>query len=331
MKKYIVFPVIILLLIIVYSAGPQLENPALSDKLPKAMFDSTNVEAYVKKTEAKFAIRPDNEARVIWYNDSLKNRTEYCVLYLHGFSASWYEGYPVNVHLGQVLKANVYLSRLHDHGLLTNDALLDMQPAKLYESAKQALLIASALGHKIIVLSTSTGGTLALKLAVDFPDLVNELILLSPNIAINNPAAFLLSGPWGLQVARMSGGGGEFRDVDPGNLMEQKYWYYHYRWEGVIYLEQLTDVTMNKRLFRQVKQPLFLGYYYKNEEEQDPVVRVDAMLEMFDQIGTPDSLKRKVAFANAGNHVIGCEALSGCVDEVDSEVLKFVIKTLDNI
>ena len=35
-------------------------------------------------------------------------------------------------------------------------------------------------------MATSTGGTLALKLAAEYPDIAG-LILLSPNIAINDP------------------------------------------------------------------------------------------------------------------------------------------------
>ena len=46
------------------------------------------------------------------------------------------------------------------------------------------------------------GGTLALKLAAEFPEIAG-LVLLSPNISINDPNAWLLNNPWGLQIARM--------------------------------------------------------------------------------------------------------------------------------
>jgi len=83
---------------------------------------------------------------------------------------------------------------------------------------------------------------------------------------------------------------------------------------------------MTKEVFNKVKQPVFMGYYYKNEKEQDRIVKVSAMLEMFDQLGTPDSLKVKVAFPDAGDHVIGCSLLSKSYLDVEREVLNFARK-----
>lgn len=99
-----------------------------------------------------------------------------------------------------------------------------MSPDRLYESAKQALIIASQLGQKVVVIGTSTGGTLALMLAADFPDKVNSLVLYSPNIQIKQKSAQFLSMPWGLQIARLNFGG-DFRvtDDDPNGEI-CKYW-----------------------------------------------------------------------------------------------------------
>ena len=126
--------------------------------------------------EALERLRPDNQARIIWNNDIKREKTEYAVLYLPGFGASWYEGYPTHINFAKSIGANLYLSRLASHGVDTTEPLLDMYPAALYESAKQSLAIANALGNKVIVMGTSTGGTLALKLAADFPVMVHSLI-----------------------------------------------------------------------------------------------------------------------------------------------------------
>ena len=312
------------ILALVYFLGPIPDYKPVTDELPTLNLNTDNVEEYVNEKEDQFNIRPNNEARIIWDNDSLNNKTNWCVLYLHGFSASWYEGHPVHTNLGREVGANVYLSRLHDHGIDKKDALIDMQPGKLYDSAKEALLIARALGDSIIVVSTSTGGTLSLQLAADFPEQVNMLVLLSPNIAINDPAAFLLGGPWGLQIARLSDGGSKFRDLGTAPDVEEKYWYQKYRWEGTVYLKHLVDITMNQNTFEKVTQPVFLGYYYKNDEEQDPVVRVDAMLDMYQQLRTSEENKKKIAFPDAGRHVIGCESTSNSYKKVETEIIKFV-------
>jgi pimeloyl-ACP methyl ester carboxylesterase len=325
MKKVRVLGIVLILIGLCYLLGPRLPHKKLSSELPVLNVNISNVEDYVKQKEASVKLRPDNEARILWANDSTKERTEYVVLYLHGFSASWYEGYPVNEYIAKQLHANAYFSRLASHGIDTTEALIDMTPYDLYESAKEALLIASALGNKVVLVSTSTGGTLSLKLAADFPDKVNSLILLSPNVEINNSAASLLSGPWGLQIAHIAGGGGKYRHILPlGSETEQKYWYKTYRWEATVYLQQLLDETMKKSVFKKVKQPLFLAYYYKNEKEQDPIVRVSALLKMYEEVSTPENLKYKVALPDAGNHVIGCETTSHSVPQLENEVSRFI-------
>jgi hypothetical protein len=65
-----------------------------------------------------------------------------------------------------------------------------------------------------------------------------------------------------------------------------------------------------------------MGYYYKNEEEQDKVVSVPAMLKMFDELGSKD--KKKVAFPNAGNHVLASPILSKDVPNIQKETEKFL-------
>ena len=172
-------------------------------------------------------------------------------------------------------------------------------------------------------MSTSTGGTLSLKLAAEFPDLVSALFLYSPNVAINNGAAFLLSKPWGLQIARAVSHG-KYRVTNPDSTAEEcKYWYCKYRLEGVIYLQQLVEATMTKETFAKVTQPVFLGYYYKDEEHQDPTVRVDAMLKMFDELGTPENMKEKVAFPEAGCHPIASKLFSNSWQELEQASYKF--------
>jgi alpha-beta hydrolase superfamily lysophospholipase len=177
-------------------------------------------------------------------------------------------------------------------------------------------------------MSTSTGGTLGLKLAAEFPDLVDGLILYSPNIKINNSAAFLLPKPWGLQIGRKVTGGLHRVTNEDFESKECAYWNCKYRMEAVVYLQQLVEATMKKETYERVKTPVFLAYYYKDETHQDETVRVDAMLEMFEALGTLESESVKMAFPEAGNHVIGCELISKSYKEVSSETIKFATEVL---
>ena len=90
----------------------------------------------------------------------------------------------------------------------------------------------------------------------------------------------------------------------------------------------LVNATMKKTTFAAVKQPVFLGYYFKNEKEQDQTVSVAAMLNMYKELGTPSDKKRKVAFPNAATHVIASQWHSKSVEKVQHEIIKFMEKTL---
>ncbi len=329
MKKLKRFALLLLLVLAVaYFMGPKPPKPELNLDLPSLPAGINTIESYIGSREADFQVRPDNEARIFWANDSVKERTDFCLLYLHGFSASWYEGYPAHVEFARHFGMNLYIPRLASHGLETEEALIDMTPDNLWESAKEALMIARNLGKHVVVMGTSTGGTLGLQLAADFPEYVDALILYSPNIRINNNTAFLLSKPWGLQIGRKVTGGNYRITNSDFDSKECQYWYCKYRMEAVVYLQQLVDATMKKETYERVTAPVFLGYYYKDKNHQDETVKVTPMLKMFDQLGTSGEQKVKVAFPEAGDHVIGCELHSGSVDEVISETIKFAEKTI---
>ncbi len=329
MKKSIrILLITALLPVLAYRMGPQPKKPQLTNQLPEVECTLDNIEHFIQQRESKLPLKPDNESRIIWNSDSLREKTAWCLLYLHGFSASWYEGYPTHQNFAKRFGMNAYFPRLADHGIITEDPLLNMTPDNLYESAKEALLMAHILGEKVVIMGTSTGGTLALKLAAEFPKLVDGLILLSPNIRINNPKAFLLSGPWGLQIARKVYNSNYRVTNEDFECKECRYWNCKYRLEATVYLQQLIGSTMNRETFERVKAPLFAGYYYKDETHQDPVVRVDAILKMFDQVGTPEELKRKQDFPEAGEHVIGGELFSSSLEEVQQACFLFAEEIL---
>jgi hypothetical protein len=102
------------------------------------------------------------------------------------------------------------------------------------------------------------------------------------------------------------------------------YWTLKYRIEALVEFQNLLSHTMKPKVFAKVKCPVFLGYYYKNENEQDNTVSVPAMLKMFDELGTPDALKKKMAFPEAGAHVIASYIRSKDWQGVERETDKFL-------
>ncbi|WP_276365711.1 alpha/beta hydrolase [Chryseolinea sp. H1M3-3] len=322
-KRLIKISFPILLLVGIYFLGPEPDKPKYETVKPTVPDDAAALEKFIADEEAKHNIKPNNEARIVWY-DSSKQKTRYAVVYLHGFSASQVEGDPVHRNFAQAFGCNLFLPRLADHGIDTTEALLNFTADRAWESAKEALAVGKKIGENVILMSTSTGGTLALKLAAEYPDEVFALINLSPNIAINDGAAFLLNDPWGLQIARLVMGG-DYRVTD-ANEEHAKYWNKKYRLESLTELEELLESSMNKKLFNKVTQPSLTLYYYKNEAAQDPQVKVSAMLKMHEQLGTPDELKVQKAMPNAGAHVIGSSLTSKDVAGVYQEIEKFAVE-----
>lgn len=328
MKKRYMLPLFVVIVgLIVYWLGPRLPVIPVNTVLPVIQTGIAHIEEYVAGQESGQTIKPGNESIILW-GDTIYRPTTYVLLYLHGFSASRYEGYPMTHDFVKEFRVNAYLPRLADHGLIEEEPLLKMSPCNLYDSAKEALVIAHKLGQKVIIMGTSTGCTLALMLAADYPELVDGLILYSPNIKIKNPMAPLLSGPWGLQISRAVHGGKYAVSDTPVDSEEHKYWYCRYRVEAQVYLQQLLDMRMNRKEFQKVMQPVFLGYYYKDEKHQDQTIEVKAALKMFDELGTPVCEKVKVAFPEAGAHVIACELTSGALAEVRQQTFEFARKIL---
>jgi hypothetical protein len=86
---------------------------------------------------------------------------------------------------------------------------------------------------------------------------------------------------------------------------------------------------MKESTYKRVSAPVFLAFYFKDENNQDEVVKVDAMITMFDQLGTIAEMKVKTAFPNAGNHVIAGEIFSGAIDELRMATFSFADKVLN--
>jgi pimeloyl-ACP methyl ester carboxylesterase len=320
-KKWLLaIPVV---LVVLYLAGPTPATPRYSTVMPVVPTASADLDRFVEAQEAQHKLKPDNQARIVWANDSLKQPTEYALVYLHGFTASQGEGIPVHRDMAKKFGYNLYLSRLAEHGIDTVDQLLRMTADNLWESAKLSLAIGKKLGKKVILVGTSTGGTLALQLAATYPNDVAGLILLSPNIAIHDPNAWVLNNPWGLQIARLIKKSKYITSADTLGEIGQ-YWNKSYRLEAAVELEELLETTMTKKTFAKVKQPTLLLYYYQDEDHQDTTVQVSAELRMFDQLGTPAGVKWKQAMPKAGNHVLGSSLKSGDVPGVEHEIEKFM-------
>lgn len=314
---------------VLYFSGP---HPKAPDLQKKYTFDlptnASGLESYISQKESKIqGLKPDNQARIVWNDTSTKAKTSVAFLYIHGFSASQEEGDPVHTDIAKHFKSNLYLARIAEHGTERGDStMVNLTADALIESAEEALAITKQLGNEVVVIGTSMGGALTTYLASRHPE-IKAIVLYSPCIAIYDPTATLLDNPWGLQTARIVKSS-EFNDIIPKNETQPKYWNMHYRLEAVVALQNFLTHCMVSKTFEKVKCPVFMGYYYENEEKQDKVVSVPAMLNMFAELGTPADKKVKEAFPTAQNHVLGSYVLSEDWKSVENSTLKFLDKVL---
>jgi pimeloyl-ACP methyl ester carboxylesterase len=280
----------------------------------------SEVDAYLTaKESAVNGLKPDNQARVIWYTPGQK--TPYSLVFIHGFSASHAEGLPVHREFCVRYGCNLYLHRLPGHGIQDPDAFLALTPSDLVQSAKEAIAIGQLIGEQVVIMSASTGSTLALYVTRGNPA-VRAHIMYSPNVALYSQAAAILTWPWGLQIGRLAFGG-MHREFDAPPDARQ-YWTTRYRLEGLVSLEHLLKATMTDDTLAGVDRPFFIGYYYKDETAFDDIVSIDAMRRLYEMSSTPAAAKRFVAFPDVGTHILSSSFWSRDIESVRRETFQFV-------
>jgi esterase/lipase len=325
MKKFLqIILIAVVVLTVVYFLGPKPVHPKYDTTLPIFNIETKSADSLVAKQESNFVLKTENESRIVWA-DTSKKKTKYSILYLPGFTASQEEGDPIHTNIAKQFKCNLFLARLYGHGIKDTFATFkDFTVDKYWESAKNAYAIAKLLGDQVIIMSTSTGGTLSLRLAAEYNDIAAQ-VMLSPNIEINDPNAWLLNNPWGKQIASLVKGGNRFYSGRQDSLY-RKYWYTSYHANGAVELQELIETSMTDNVFSKIDEPTCLLYYYKNEQEQDPVVKVSAMKKMFSKIATPAANKEQHAIPDAGHHVLGSYVESNDLKTVEEKIVAFMRK-----
>lgn len=164
-----------------------------------------NLDAYLAAAERDVPhLRSEAARGIVWADPATRVRTELSVVYLHGFSADRHELEPLVGDLGAALDANVYFARLAGHGR-DSGAMGDVTVEDWLADASEAVAIGARIGERVVLIGTSTGGTLAAWAAnrPEARDQVAALVLVSPNFQPRDHSSRLLLYPWGGLIARL--------------------------------------------------------------------------------------------------------------------------------
>ncbi|GAB5557576.1 MAG: hypothetical protein SchgKO_17890 [Schleiferiaceae bacterium] len=318
MKKVLI---VVVVLVIVYFLGPVPQPPVFSSKMPVYNNTLAQLEDSLHRYEMAFPTKENNEAMIHWYDNKVE-KTEYVIMYVHGYSASHMEGAPTHLDVAKKYGANLLLLRLPEHGVISENPMLNYNADSLWEATKSGLALAKKMGDKVIVMSTSTGGTLSIKLASEYPNDVFALINMSPNVNPKPWNAPLLNNHWGHQLAMLAMGG-DFRTLH--NLMEHpeytKYWYAKYRVESLVNMQQLVEHSMTEETFEKVTCPSLTLVYYEDDLKNDEVIDVEKVFWMHDHLAS--EVKELDKLPGPKTHTIGCGIFSEDIEGVEAEIFDF--------
>jgi esterase/lipase len=237
-------------------------------------------------------------------------QTAVSIVYIHGFSASSKEISPVTEKLADLLGANVFYTRLTGHGR-SEDAMATATVEKWLDDTRQAYEIGQLIGQRVVVISVSTGGTLAAWLATqDFAKDMAANIMISPNFGIKNRSGEIVRWPLGFKLAKWLSG--PYREFTPQNELHKKYWTERYPIEAVIPMVKLVD-QINALDYSKVKTPHLMMY-----SPTDQVIRVDRIKETASRMTSAEVTQ--LPYSNSSDpyqHVLAGDACSAqSTDEV---------------
>ncbi len=314
MKKKIAIGIAAALVLIIF-LGPRVKVD--QTVAPVAIPD--DVGKYVRDIESRYGdITPGTEKTIVWNNPARKDKTPISIVYIHGFSATRQEVAPLCDIVARKMGANLFYTRLRGHGRPA-DALKGVTVNDWLADTVEAVEVARKLGDKVVIISTSTGGTLTAWYGITRKtDGILATVMMSPNFWPRRSEARIMTWPWGKQLARMIIG--EYRSWKPQNDRHARYW--SYRQPTEITVTMMGLVSMVKDLdFSRFKLPLLMIL-----SPRDKVISYPLAKERFAQAGSQNKrLLELTDSVDVSQHVLAGDILSpNTTEKVAGEIVAFL-------
>jgi len=143
------------------------------------MIDIDNLDSLLESQEKMVkGLRSGTEKKIVWAGES-GVKSQISIVFIHGFSASRLETYPVIDLIATELNANVFFTRLRGHGQ-DGRALAEATYEELLDDTIEAIEIGKSIGENVILIGCSTGCSL-IHIALDQDHDIKAAIYISPN------------------------------------------------------------------------------------------------------------------------------------------------------
>ncbi|MBV1877523.1 MAG: alpha/beta fold hydrolase [Pseudomonadales bacterium] len=285
------------LLIFALAPKPKLDATVPQHQIPDLPLPA--LAQWLAKQEAATAnIHPSTHARIQWADENKPAKTQLVFLYLHGFSASWQETAPLTEQLARQYSANIVQARVAGHGL-SIDSQGMLTPAEAWlQSVIDQYELASRIGHKVVIVATSTGAALAIWLLKQ-PRIQTNVyccLFMSPNFRIHNPFGFLLTWPWSKHWVHLILG--KQYSWQPNSAAEAECWTWQYSTLALIEMQKTIDWVKGQSL-QSINIPVAMMYM-----QNDPTVSATAIINAYHRWGCKDKQLVKVEIEpDAAEHV----------------------------
>lgn len=312
--QYIVLSAILVVVLLVTGPRVNLKHTIKPVVIPD------QIDQYLAASENRFTdIRSGTEKKIIWADSNSPSITPYSIVYIHGFSASRQEVAPLCDRLAKHLSANLFYTRLTGHGR-SGEAMREVTVDALLNDANEALEIGKRTGNKVILIGSSTGGTLATWLSTrQSSDSIAAIILLSPNFGLKRKESELLLFPWGKTILNLLEG--EYYSFTPVNELQDKYWTTRYPTNALLSMIGLVDLV-RQNATSNVNIPALVLY-----SEKDKIIDIELIKSQFQQFASP--IKKLVPIPNSTDpqqHILAGDALSPVsTDDVLKTITEFLI------
>lgn len=225
-------------------------------------------------------------------------QSEWSLTFLHGFGATRGGGEAILDAIADEYKTNLWYPLLPGHGR-TPDAHAAATAEQYLAMAAESLAMAKALGKRVCLVGSSTGGLLATWLAASFPDHVDAVILASPFFAFRDVNALLIRLPFGIDTLEWAVGPTRDARMHGPRRVEgyDEHWLTEQRIRALAHLERLRGWLARDAVYTGVRAPVLMLYH-----PDDDTVSVEAMHYALGKF-SPHPWSRFVPIVD-GNHIL---------------------------